>query len=437
MEINEVRKGDMVTFTVKGKKKTGKVIHHHDTPELSGHVNVDIINKKKSEYPVTIHVSKLKPALHEDIFMEHHSNIFNLVDHINSGENLEAQEIFNSILQDKIALVLHDVKQIVAERMFHVEHCEDCDNEEVNEALKGKQHKIDANKNGKLDAQDFKLLRAKKGMKEDAELDEDDFITEEEYDALSDEEQAEYEYFELDEGEVKAANKAKKNAFITKQGKSKLIALVRDGVNDQDKERPDLKGKVAVSANNIARDAANSPEMKRFGRQFTKFRKPPTLRKEDTSYVDAVTSTLDELSNDALNPYMAAARQDLVKRMSGKKMSLTDIKKAAKRAKGIKTAQGKLQNRSNVQDEYMHQDAEQIDELSKKVLKSYMKKAKTSGERAKTRGQKEEDKSMSTDGMKYPAKQERHMRNAGVAYDIANKREKGMKMAQQKLASKK
>mgnify|MGYP003349900933 CR=1 FL=1 len=30
-------------------------------------------------------------------------------------------------------------------------------------ALKGKQNKLDANKNGKLDAQDFAMLRGKKG----------------------------------------------------------------------------------------------------------------------------------------------------------------------------------------------------------------------------------------------------------------------------------
>lgn len=38
--------------------------------------------------------------------------------------------------------------------------------EVTNEALKGGQHKIDANKNGKIDAHDFKLLRGrkKKGM---------------------------------------------------------------------------------------------------------------------------------------------------------------------------------------------------------------------------------------------------------------------------------
>lgn len=39
--------------------------------------------------------------------------------------------------------------------------------DDVNEALKGNQHKIDANKNGKVDAHDFKLLRAKKKVDED------------------------------------------------------------------------------------------------------------------------------------------------------------------------------------------------------------------------------------------------------------------------------
>ena len=39
----------------------------------------------------------------------------------------------------------------------------------MDEELKGSQHKIDTNKNGKVDAHDFKLLRAKKGMKEESE----------------------------------------------------------------------------------------------------------------------------------------------------------------------------------------------------------------------------------------------------------------------------
>ena len=42
----------------------------------------------------------------------------------------------------------------------------------MDEELKGNQHKIDANKNGKVDAHDFKLLRGKKTMKEEEQIDE-------------------------------------------------------------------------------------------------------------------------------------------------------------------------------------------------------------------------------------------------------------------------
>ena len=42
----------------------------------------------------------------------------------------------------------------------------------VTEELKGNQHKIDANKNGKIDAHDFKLLRGKKTMKKEEQVNE-------------------------------------------------------------------------------------------------------------------------------------------------------------------------------------------------------------------------------------------------------------------------
>ena len=41
--------------------------------------------------------------------------------------------------------------------------------EQTDEELKGDQHKIDANKNGKVDAHDFKLLRGKKTVEEEVE----------------------------------------------------------------------------------------------------------------------------------------------------------------------------------------------------------------------------------------------------------------------------
>lgn len=46
--------------------------------------------------------------------------------------------------------------------------------EQVDEALKGNQHKIDANKNGKIDAQDFKLLKKKPVAEEDVDYSDED-----------------------------------------------------------------------------------------------------------------------------------------------------------------------------------------------------------------------------------------------------------------------
>jgi hypothetical protein len=96
-------------------------------------------------------------------------NVLDLIDKIDSNDNIEAENLFNNILQTKIDELLDAAKTEVASSMFNTQECADCD-AEVNEALKGGQHKIDMNKNGKLDAMDFKMLRGKKkGMKEEVE----------------------------------------------------------------------------------------------------------------------------------------------------------------------------------------------------------------------------------------------------------------------------
>ena len=181
MEINEVKIGDTVAFTHNKKKVMGKVIYRHDDSDnkkserasLMGHVNVQIMDN--NSYPVTVHVYKLKPAVQEEIQMEEHldETVLDLIDHIDSGDNLAAEAALNNILQSRAAEVLDALKAEVASSMFNTEQCAECDEEQVDEALKGGQQKIDANKNSKIDAHDFKLLRAKKkGMKEEVELDE-------------------------------------------------------------------------------------------------------------------------------------------------------------------------------------------------------------------------------------------------------------------------
>jgi hypothetical protein len=77
---------------------------------------------------------------------------------------------------------------------------------------------------------------------------------------------------------------------------------------------------------------------------------------------------------------------------------------------------------------------ENLQELSKKTLKSYVRKATTSEYRLGKKGDSEEDKSMATDGMKYPEKQKRHMDNAGKLFHKQSNRWDGIERAKKKLS---
>lgn len=178
MEINEVKVGDMVTYKNKqGKQVKGKVIHRHDGKDashLTGHVNIQKIGGVPS-FPVTVHVSDIKPHITEETDMQN-ENVYTMIDSIQTGDTDRVETLFREIMNTKISDVLASNKEEVAKSMFNTNECAECEAEEVDEALKGNQHKIDANKNGKVDAHDFKLLRKKKGVKEEAEqVDEDTF----------------------------------------------------------------------------------------------------------------------------------------------------------------------------------------------------------------------------------------------------------------------
>ena len=168
----------MVTYKNKqGKQVKGKVIHRHDGKDashLTGHVNIQKIGGVPS-FPVTVHVSDIKPHITEETDMQD-ENVYTMIDSIQTGDTERAETLFREIMNTKIADVLASNKEEVAKSMFNTNECADCESEEVDEALKGNQHKIDANKNGKVDGHDFKMLRKKKGVKEEAEqVDEDTF----------------------------------------------------------------------------------------------------------------------------------------------------------------------------------------------------------------------------------------------------------------------
>jgi len=196
MTLNEVKVGDIVTYKNKqGKQVKGKVIHRHDGKDashLTGHVNIQKMGGAPS-FPVTIHVSDIKPFITEDTSMINETH--DLVNSIVTGNNIAAEENFNAILQAKINDVIADKKIEVASSMFNAhEEAEQV----VDEALIGGQKKLDKNHNNKLDGQDFKMLRAKKGVKEDAD-ETDDVITE--------------------VGDTKLINKDKKDAYVKSLGK--------------------------------------------------------------------------------------------------------------------------------------------------------------------------------------------------------------------------
>jgi hypothetical protein len=208
--------------------------------------------------------------------------------------------------------------------------------------------------------------------KEDVDEDmEDEYITEDEFNALSDEEQSEYEVLDLDD-ELEESSLAPRT-FDHRKDSAAFGSVDKSTTG---------KAPSAMAARGAALRAAAA----------AKAAKPFTIKPKDSVKENAAFYTqTEDVDLDLLSDIIAETAEEY---------NLSE---------------------------------EQINELSKKTLKSYTKKATTSMNRNNEKGEKEEDKSMSTNGEKYPEKQERHMKNAGKAYDIAGKREKGIKTAAAKL----
>jgi hypothetical protein len=87
---------------------------------------------------------------------------------VNAQLQVRAYDAIEALRPEVGASMFGEAKKMKDEEEEEIED-EDEKKSEVDEELKGNQHKIDKNKNGKIDAHDFKLLR-----KEEAELDEAD-----------------------------------------------------------------------------------------------------------------------------------------------------------------------------------------------------------------------------------------------------------------------
>jgi hypothetical protein len=246
------------------------------------------------------------------------TNIRSLVDNITASDNVSAQEKIADIMAEKLQTLLDLAKIEVAQGMFNT--CEECsqetitqeqydalseaeqaDFELIDEALMGNQTKLDANKNGKLDAQDFKMLRAKKkGMKEEAE--------------------------QIDEISQKT-----KDSYVAKRG-SQLSSMM----HGSSKNYSLLSGKKQAKAVKGIKQALNKEEV------------------AQEAYTD---------------PYAAKKSAEMKK---NKEKLMADAKKEFDAAKKTKFAKNFMK---------MKEEAEQIDEVSSETLKSYQQKSMDQGTR--------------------------------------------------------
>ena len=189
--------------------------------------------------------------------------------------------------------------------------------------LVGNQHKIDANKNGKVDAHDFKLLRKKKEVAEEAE--------------------------QIDELETATLQSYRKKARA--QGNA-IVDKMKMGGGDWSKDQKDTKTLRKRSA------GANMS-----GKQLVK--RGESLRTEEAE-------ELDELSRKTMGSYVGKAVDDFKNRRP-KMGEDGQLKKMQNRTVGVNRVLKKVYG----------EEAEQIDELSSDTLRRYRMKAKSIGDNEK------------------------------------------------------
>lgn len=93
------------------------------------------------------------------------SNSKNILAALLKEDLIEAKKLINETLLEKLGNALEEKLVDFAPTVF--------ESQASSEGLKGNQKKIDANKNGKIDGEDFKLLKKKKAN-EDVDTDDED-----------------------------------------------------------------------------------------------------------------------------------------------------------------------------------------------------------------------------------------------------------------------
>ena len=307
----------------------------------------------------------------------------------------------------------------------------------MDEALKGSQHKIDANKNNKIDAHDFKLLRAKKEVKkEDVESVEEGYYKNMDTNRKEDERLAAKKKkdtlpFTPDKPKAKVATPGKfgygysaarhlarqgmagmtkeEREFIDELNKSTLGSYINKSAKDavdrtaQEVETGEIdkmadkrmKG-IKLATKKLAKEETDQVEedIQKTSTGYIHHARPgvyggsakekhvvDTLRGPKKSEIEAIEKEkkMKKFSEmlDLINSQGLKALSEMIKEEPDNEQFTKELKdqeaKAAGKKKQTNIAKG------SVQAVKVEEDVEQLDELSPKTLGSYVKKAHRSG----------------------------------------------------------
>lgn len=212
------------------------------------------------------------------------------------------------------------------------------------EALKGKQHKIDKNKNGQIDAQDFKLLRKEESEESDETI---------------------------EESEVRLTRADYKVGPSGRKSHKEIVFADAESKEDED-DKKDMKEAKMSDADMAERERI----VKGMKKNLAGFKARYGDRAKEVMYATATKQAmkedveqLDELSPNTLKSYIKRAKenkkfeadtQNTAMRKDDHMMASDSAEKVAKRKQGIKDAKAKLNK----------EEVEELDEISLQTMQS-------------------------------------------------------------------
>ncbi len=273
------------------------------------------------------------------------------------------------------------------------------DDRSVKEELKGNQHKIDANKNGKVDAHDFHLLRKKKKVAEEVELDE-----------ASVADVAKTAHLHVRAGKHDNISTAIQAAVNTHFPASIHSSVTRKKVAAQALSKIQSANSSKMTKEEAEElDEKDAPHVKDYGpyggrassakeKMIANFNKPKNKNEKPNRYTKEETEELEELSTATLRNYRAKAKDDAYdaadvdddRRLRKRSMGSWDAgKKILKRGDALRKEETELEEKldmkkasmGTVVKDFQKSDAPQFQGKSQKKRQVMAIAAKLSAER--------------------------------------------------------